>query len=169
MEGRSVCPEQSRSRSILSFRGGWGRDPGNTMIWSVTRRWGSAPPSSRFGSIVLRKSRCTVCCVIIPVLVRAIAQTKSVEEAREHHLADNEQHDTGHDVSRRKAQQVAAGERRKQRFRNLIETAGSAARRQIQATLAKAGEEVTSHRETARQEPDLPGQADKRCTRRRRH
>ena len=61
-----------------------------------------------------------------------------------------------------KRQQMAAAEQREEGFRNLVETACLAARRQTQPALHKAGNEVANHREAADDSPDLPFEADQR-------
>jgi hypothetical protein len=53
-------------------------------------------------------------------LVRPIAQADGVEQAREHYSPDNEHRDANHNVGGRQCQQIAAGEQRQKRFRDLV-------------------------------------------------
>src|SRR5215467_13517175 len=74
--------------------------------------------------------------------IGAVAQAKTVEDAGEDHLANEERGDDGGDIRRRQRQQAAADEQRQQRFRDLIEAGRLAAGWQGEAALHEAGEEI---------------------------
>src|SRR5437868_2263236 len=142
MAARSACPAPSRSPSMRNCRGEWDRGCGGITTWSATPRsaWGRA--SSPFASTARRKSPCTT--YAAQPLIRAIAQTKCIENPGKYDIPNRKYHHPGDDIGNRQGQQVAAREQRQQRLRHLVEAARPAARRQVQAALDEAGDEIAS-------------------------
>ena len=95
-------------------------------------------------------------------LVGTIAKVEVVEQTGKKHFANKEDRNPRDNIQGRQRQYAPAGEKRKQRLRNLVESRCLSARREINAALQEAGKQVSRHGHARHQRSDFPVHAHNR-------